>query len=242
MWHIVFPSFLALLTPEVQTVHGTPESRIEGILEVRGIFGEYPCTRYRPESFEVREGPSPESSVAGRLEVVREWYADGSESCEAIRVGVRAPDDSTVQPVVVREFGYEQPGLVVLETDGEAFRIALEDGSGWIRPTTFEFLSYEALVSDGLTFIAEGWAGELWTAPMESTFPIPDSWQSLLPDELIVEVLEHRTVEGELWFHVRLGPEAGCEFPPPELPVVEGWVPGFTASGTNALWFYSRGC
>jgi hypothetical protein len=77
---------------------------------------------------------------------------------------------------------------------------------------------------------------------MESTFPIPASWQALLPDEVIVEVVERRTVAGDRWVRVRFGPDSGCEWLDSELPLVEGWIPAFTASGTNALWFYSRGC
>lgn len=235
---------LLLLPLAFQVDHAAPRIPVAGILEMPEIFGEFPCASYDPVGYEVFDSPSAEGVVLGTLEVVRGWYADEASPCEWIEVAFLDGAAATEKQIPSMEFSYEQPGLIVLERQLDWFRVHLGSRSGWILPADPDaYRAYEQLVRESLAYVKEGWTGELRAAPANgSATRVPEEWLRYLRDDLTVEVLEDRVVDGELWFKLRLDPAYGCGTLPGDPPAVEGWVPAYGPSGENTIWFHSRGC
>ena len=236
--------FVLLLLLFAQVDHQFPENHIEGILEAPEIFGDYPCDRYEPQPVTVYAGPSPDSTAMGTLEVLRPWYLNESSPCEAIQIGFQQDATSEPEPIVFREHGYEEAGLIVVERRDDWFGIELSSGTGWIQASSPErFHSYVELVTESLAYVNRGWPGLLWPTPGVGTpREIREAWRSYTARELTIDVLEGHLVDEELWFRIKIDPESACGELPEDLPTDEGWVPGYRTSGENLIWFYSRGC
>ena len=235
-------ALLFLLSSQVE--HQFPERHVKGILEAPEIFGEYPCDRYEPRPVTVYAGPFLGGARMGVLEVLRPWYLSESSPCEAIEVGFRSQDTPESEPIRYMEFGYEESGLIVAERSGEWFEIVLPARTGWIHSAAPErFHAYPDLVSESLAYVNRGWPGLLWSSPETGTpREISESWRPYTARDLTIEVLDARTVNGDLWFKIRLDSEYGCGTVTEDLPTEEGWVPGYGNSGENLIWFHSRGC
>ena len=83
----------------------------------------------------------------------------------------------------------------------------------------------------------------MWAAPAVGTpRAISEAWRPQTARGLTIEVLEARIIDGDLWFRVRLDAAYGCGGATEALPIEEGWIPGYSRTGENVVWFYSRGC
>ena len=237
-------TLLLKLTLLVQVDHGNPEVPIAGLLEVPEVFGEFACDRFVPERIDVHAGPSAESGRIGVLETTKPWYVDEESDCEWIEVALQNDQTGEPEPMWFMEYAYEEPGLVVLERRGDWFRIQADATDGWmLSGVPDRFHAYEALVSESLAYIQPGWSGALWAGPGVGTpTAVPDAWRPYLDRQQTIEVLESAVVGEALWFRIRFDADYGCGGLEGDLPMAEGWVPGYRESGPNQIWFYSRGC
>ena len=239
MWPFVFILALAL-----QVDHRTPVNPVVGMLEMRELFGEYPCDRFVPEPVDVHVGPSAASVRVGVIETTKHWYADDQSDCEWIEVGLRSQATGEVTGLRFMEYSYEEPGLVVVERRDDWFRIGSDESIGWIQSRDpSKFHSYQNLVQESLSYLTDAWPGGFWPSPGASDpIAVPTEWQAYTANETMIVVLESAVVQNELWFRVRLDPDYGCGRVTAALPVVEGWVLAYSPTGSPQIWFHSRGC
>jgi hypothetical protein len=149
-----------------------------------------------------------------------------------------------------REHGYEQVSAVVfaragngrsgyyyqLQTTGD------EPRSGWVwQGDAGQFRSSVTLIaSHGLTYLTSAWDGRLFESPMSDSpsklFPNREAYQ----DVRVVGSQNRGGFGAETWYLVVLV-RGSCTAEPLEI-VDFGWVPEYSESGGNTVWFYSRGC
>ncbi|MDH3474708.1 MAG: hypothetical protein OEM59_13565 [Rhodospirillales bacterium] len=218
-----------------------PSDRLIGLLSLPQLFGNGPCDKY-----EARALPlfwHEDSTVPiGEVRVDTPWSFPTNGGCEGLKVGVHLSGvEGAVQDLPTKEYGYEEPGAVVLARRGERFKIALQNGAAWIEPLDgAEFHSMQDLVVSGLAYLTKSWDGLICTEPGKpATCKKLDSGTSPEPNTV---VLGYREVNGEFWFEIKLPPNETCGEPTPDIPPSRGWVLGHGKDGAPAVWFYSRGC
>lgn len=215
------PMTKAVVTPSAVESNGLAEPLI-GILEVPNLLGGF------------SEGLWAEPS--GNSIAI---YAQPSTVGE---IAARIPDTSRVKKL---EYSYESSGIVTLERARDWFRVQLEPaGTGWIQPGDHEaFHPFENLIEDGLSYLTSEWNGKLYESPRFATVTtaMDPAWRHRLGDEISVRTLESRRLDDRLWFRVELLEESACTGREPRV-FATGWIPGHSASGQPAVWFYSRGC
>lgn len=160
-------------------------------------------------------------------------WAEPATECNAVQPHF-IDDAGARRPAPSFESGYEETALAVLARDGDWYRIALDEGDGWLRaPPGYRFDSLARLVSDGLAYLTGGWDGRLCErtdATRCHAFP---------GSERDVRVLETREVGGMDWWRIEI------VTPPCEgdgTAVAAGWVPSHGRGRRPALWFHPRGC
>lgn len=147
-------------------------------------------------------------------------------------------------PAPTLESGYEIPSAPVYERRGAWFRVALKNGSGWIRHTDAnDFAGYPELLSDNLAYIREGWDGKLRESPGDrgDVIALPAAWNPHLDKRIDIHYLGARMVRKELWIQVRLATET-CDTKLDGVKPVTGWIRAYRLNRSPAVWFASRGC
>lgn len=144
------------------------------------------------------------------------------------------------------EWGYEQPGAFVIEERPNWVRIRLAAGSGWLRrPEAEPIHPLAGLVVEGLAYLTASWDGLLYGQPGDrrTVSRIDRAWREQLfePDEVPIEALESRTLDGAVWVRLRVT-SRHCAASEPAHVWAEGWVPLAGDGGEPAVGFYSRGC
>lgn len=232
---------LLLFTGASQVDAEQPSDRLIGLLSLPQLFGNGPCDKY--EARALRLFRNADSTVPiGEVKVYKPWTFHTNGGCEGLTIGVHlSGGEGAVQNLPTKEYGYEEPGAVVLARRGKRFKIALHNGTAWIEPLGgAEFHSMEALVVSGLGYLTKSWNGLVCTEPGKlGTCKKVDS--GTRPEPNIV-VLRYREVNGEFWFEIKLTPDEICGEPAPAIPPGRGWVLGHGKDGAPAVWFYSRGC
>jgi len=224
--------------------------RVIGLLELREIYGEFPCQLFAYKKVELYATASKDRAPIGVIELLNPPRPPERPDCDPPNVVVRRPANSVVMETLPSdEIGYEMQATVVYERRGRWFRIALPSGSAWIERDTEMFFSYPgSLVSDDpslgqLTYLRKGWDGKLWSEPGNGTSKsAPPLWQDRAKDNITVHVIDVRTVRGEMWVRVRFLTDPGCGEPLGNLPPLDGWIPAYRDSKSTSVWFYSRGC
>ena len=216
--------------------------RVIGLLDLPEIVG-HACGAAPPATADLYAAPSASASPLGSLSMhVTNRAPDGS-TCDNATLVVRH-HDGRVEPIPIRESGYEVPAAVVRARSGQWYRIDTRRGSAWIRRADpRHFLSYPDLLNDKLTYLPKGWNARLWRNPGQGTpVDVPAQWRDQhLQGAVTVEVLEVRRLGREPWVHVRLVPNS-CGEAQPSMAPWTGWLPAYTRAGDTSLWFYSRGC
>src|SRR4030095_6521348 len=106
--------------------------RVVGLLALPEVFGNGPCDRFTP--LDVPLYSSPESArIVGVIRVDEGWTASSNGGCEGLRGGVHMTGPVASDPLPTKEYGYEEPGAIVLARRGEWFLIRLAAGSAWVR-------------------------------------------------------------------------------------------------------------
>lgn len=216
-------------------------SGVIGILPLPEVFGAEPCARFDPRDIPVFRSPSSVRPF-GRIHVAQRWthHKDGGCGGLVVRVDSSAPAGNGGE-LPTLEFGYEQPGAIVLRRAGSWFEIALSKGTGWVQVKDVRrFLPVEQLLKDGLLHLRKGAPVPLHTRPGSPAAPRDQVTRT--ETDLPAKLLAFERVGGTLWLQVETLSASPCT--DEKLPVapVSGWLPFHDATGQPSVWFSSRGC
>ena len=134
------------------------------------------------------------------------------------------------------EDGYEEKAFVVVERRGHWVRIALDDGTGWIRLSKAdEVVDYFDLVADRQAVMTSAWDGRIRSRPGGLLLTLPRV------EKQYVTVVDSRRVGGRLWFKVKALADSPCESQEPGV-LVTGWVRAYSDKRQPTVYHFSRGC
>jgi len=240
---------LTMLGPGGGPASGMPSShepdRVVGLLALPEVFGDGPCHDFEPGELSLHPEPGADAVLA-TVRVDERWTFHERGGCGGLSVGVHDAATGEVVRLPTMEFGYEQPGAIVLERREGWFRIRHGEGSAWVRPSErAEFHSLAVLLIDALAYMTDAWDGPLAPEPgrgalaaeLDRVGSDPTHW-----GRMSVEVDEVRSVGEELWVAVRVFSHSVCEGREEPRQVASGWLPAHAPSGELTVWFYSRGC
>jgi hypothetical protein len=234
MKYLCVAASISLLTASVLAQQPT---RVIGLLALPEVFGNGACDRFTPQEVPLHD--TPESArIVGMIRVDQPWTFSSDGGCEGLRVGVHMTGTPATAPLPTNEYGYEEPGAIVLARRGEWFQIRLGTGSAWIRNSSRDhFHPLEQLLLDGLTYLTDAWDGRL-AASAGAPGRLARGATSSQPS---VRVIRSQQFRGELWFDVEVT-TSPCSEDPIVKTLDRGWVPAHTTSGEPVIWFSSRGC
>jgi len=214
---------------------------IIGLLELPQLFGRGECDRYEVQALALYEAADSDRTI-GEVRVDRSWSFPANGGCVGRAVGVHMSGaGAAVQKLPTGEYGYEEPGAIVLARDGNRYRIELQEGAAWVEPMAgARFHSFQELVSGDAAYLTASWTGFACARPGDSgscrkAAVAADSRPA-------VKVLGYREVRGRLWFELEFPVRDACGEPPPAVPPIRSWVPAYGETGKPAVWFHSRGC
>jgi hypothetical protein len=214
------------------------QTRIIGLLELPEVFGNGPCDRFTPQEVPLYDA-SESVRIVGVIRVDEGWTDSSNGGCEGLRVGVHMAGTAASDPLPTKEYGYEEPGAIVLARRDGWFQIRLATGSAWVRSAPRDnFHPLEQLLLEGLTYLTETWDGRLASSAGAPGRPVRVEAMSSQPS---VRVLRSQQLRGELWFELEVITSA-CADDPNIKALDRGWVAAHTTSGEPVVWFYSRGC
>ena len=213
------------------------EERVIGLLALPEVFGRGACDRFTPQPVELRA--TPQGRVVGTLLVVKPWTHHGDNGCEGLEVGVRALRAATVQELPTKEYGYEEPGAIVLERRGKWFRVRLTVGSAWLEASAQDtFYSVEQLFTDSPTYLTEAWTGQVAASPGSAGRTAKSPRLARQP----VRVRRAAREKDGLWFLVDIMSHSACDGDGEPTVADQGWVPAYGQADAPTIWFFSRGC
>ena len=212
-------------------------TRVVGLLALPQVFGNGPCDRFTPQDVPLYDAPDS-ARIVGVIRVDEGWTVSSNGGCEGLRVGVHMTGSAASVPLPAKEYGYEEPGAVVLARRDGWFLIRLATGSAWVRSSSRDtFHPLERLLLDGLTYLTEAWDGRLAPSAGGAGRPAGVGAKNSQPT---VRVIRSRQLRGEFWFELEVI-SSPCE--DPDVKALDrGWVPGNSMCGEPVIWFYSRGC
>jgi hypothetical protein len=215
--------------------------RVIGLLNLGDLVGGG-CGRAESRSIDMYDGPSAASRRIGWLEFrVTDRTPDGA-SCGSAEFTIHPDGGRADEQLPTEESGYEVQAAVVYERDRDWYRIAIQNGSAWVRrESADDFAAYPEILVGSSSYIRQGWDGRLWQLPGEREAAIPASWMAILGRDVNVEVIGFRQVRGVRWVQVRIATEV-CGRTYEGVSATTGWIPAYRSSGEPSLWFYSRGC
>jgi hypothetical protein len=234
---------LALIVAFV-LVFGTAVSaqdRVIGLLALPEVFGDGPCARFEPQSVPLYAAADGKQAI-GTIEVDQNWSFAPHGGCEGLEVSVHQGAARSELPT--REFEYEAPAAIALDSRGLMFKIRLSGNrSAWVQAPAARFMSYESLLEEftGVTFFTEAFTGELRNAPALTVANRPTAKAK---PGLPARVIESRRVGDRLWLNVEVFNHSLClagANGPPET-IARGWLLAYADDGEPTVWFSSRGC
>src|SRR5262245_7504973 len=158
MKYLYVVAAISLLTASALAQQRT---RVIGLLAMPEVFGNGPCDRVTPREVQLYDPPES-ARVVGVIRVDEPWKFSSDGGCEGLRVRVHMTGTPATDPLPTKEYGYEEPGAIVLARRGGWFQIRLATGSAWIRSTPRDsFHPLEQLLLDGLSYLTEVWDGRL---------------------------------------------------------------------------------
>jgi hypothetical protein len=222
--------------------HGLTREPVIGLVPLQDVVGDG-CGVEPAVTIPVHKAPTSTSARMGTIFLRVTRAADGS--CFFAVLVVRSSTGDQFDDLPTEESGYEIPAAIVYQRSAANwFRIALQNGSGWIhRENAVDFQAYPAMLThDRLCHLQTDWDGLLWAAPGGGTpKSVPPGWKALIDERISVDVLELRLVGSRRWIRVRLS-TGHCAEDRKEPKPVTGWLPVYGRSGSPTVWFYSRGC
>jgi hypothetical protein len=214
------------------------QDRVLGLLALPEVFGQGACDGFTPEELQLFAQPDA-GPVVGRIRVDEYWTFHDVGGCAGLKVNVHNAAGQPIHPLPAEEYGYEQPGAVVLEQRGRWFRIRLADGAAWVRASArAEYYPLQRLLADSLAYLTKSWDRQL----AESVGGVGRSSQGLVEAEPSVRVIGFRQQSGQLWVQVEVLSHSGCESADGPRVTARGWLPAHSKSGERSIWFHARGC
>ena len=180
----------------------------------------------------------PEGEVIGAIVVARPWTFEAVGGCSGLEVVVRLNDTAADVALPTREYGYEEPGAIVIDERSGWFKVRLGTGSGWLQAIGAEFYSFERLYENRQAYLTDQWDGRIAGTPAGAGGAAPASTSR----EPSVRVRRSSRVNGALWLLVDVLSESFCTAGREPKVVASGWVPAHAPSGEPTVWFFSRGC
>jgi hypothetical protein len=226
----LFACLAALATPALA------QERVLGLLALPQVFGRGACDRFTPQPVPLRA--DPRGAVIGAIVVATPWTFQGDGGCSGLEIAVRMNGTTTASSLPTREYGYEEPGAIVVDARDGWYKVRLATGSAWVPSSGAEFYSLERLYRDSLTYLSEHWEGRLFEMPANAGRAVRISRS----DEPIVRVQRSSRIKGSQWFLVEVMSHSLCTGDGEPTVVDRGWVPAHGTSGEPSIWFYSRGC
>jgi len=236
---------LALLALPVLSQSMERAAGVVGILPLPEVFGEEACARYVPQDVAIFRAPAAASPM-GRIYVAQPWtwHRDGGCAGLVVKVamaGTAAHDAAHDAELPSLEFGYEQPGAIVLRRSGAWFEIALDKGAGWVRVgDAGRFLPVQRLLRDGLIYLRQGASIPLLPNPGARAVPRVAGHRTAA--DLAIKLLSLKDVDGTLWLQVESLDTDPCTQEKLMTVRFSGWLPFHDATARPAVWFRSRGC
>ena len=217
------------------------QERVIGLLALPTVFSEGPCKPFEPRPVSIYSSPDA-TQVIGTIEVDQMWSFAPHGGCEGLQVRVHQGESRRELPT--REYDHEAPAAIVLDQQGQMFRIRLaEKGAGWVQSPPARFMSYESLMEEftGVTFFTTAFDSALRRAPGATVSNPPTARAK---PGLPVRVIETRRLGERLWLNVEVLNHSMCDAAasgPPDL-VATGWLSAHAHDGEPTVWFASRGC
>ncbi len=215
------------------------QERIIGLLALPEVFGGGACDHFIPRPVQLRE--APQGPVVGTVFVVKPWTHHDVGGCEGLEVGVRrAGAPAGIQALPTMEYGYEEPGAIVLERRGQWFRVRLATGSAWLEASAQnEFHEFEQLLGRGQDYLTEAWNGHVAASPGSVGRPAKSPRGAVFQP---VHVRRTSRQNGDLWFLVDVMSHSECEGGGEPTVTDSGWVPAYGRDNEAVIWFSPRGC
>jgi hypothetical protein len=210
----------------------SPE-RIIGLLELPDIAGEGCGALVARATANAFASPAQNSIRVGTV-FMRD---EGNAGCGLMIERV----DGVKEDLPTLETGYEIGASIVYERRDAWYRIALKNGSAWIRrDNPKNFRSYPEILRDRLGHLAENWQGTLRSVagPSSEMARVP---RGLDQREIGMKYLGSRQIGRELWLHVELVTEQ-CSQTVEGVAMSTAWIRAYRPNGSPAAWFRSRGC
>lgn len=241
MRHAFAVTALVLLYPGLATGGSDGDrDRLTGLLSLPQLFGDPSCVSCAAGPLQLFAGPDSVAPI-GEARVIKpgEWPEDAPCTLPEIAVYLSAAEPA-VQEFPTMDYARDKPGAIVLARRGDRFKIALQQGAAWAKPApSAEFRSLETLVSEYPARLTRSWDGAVCAAPGDRASCAGVDFGGAPPG---VDVLGHRTVDGESWVEVRTPATGGCAPPATGTPRVRGWIRAHDRRGNPAVWFDTRGC
>ncbi|GEM_PF-6891569 len=213
-----------------------------GILTLPEVFGlRDPCNVRSGARVLVYETPG--GPVLGRIEVTAAPVLKERGRCEAAQVSFRPVNGERFDFAPVGELKSGVPAALAREERGAWVRIALKEGSGWVRNTyPRQLISMLELLRRNEPRLTEDWDEIVYDAPAgkpirvdilkrEEGDPLPD---------VRVQVLSQYNTQGRIWLHLIF-----LSMPSAERKSLiqrrEGWIAAYGRNGMPALWYSPRG-
>jgi hypothetical protein len=215
------------------------DDRVAGLLSLPRVFGSAPCDRFTPKDIVLYASPDSRRAV-GSIRVEKNWTFAERGGCEGLVVKVHKIANGGSSDLPTREYGYEEPGAVVLQQRPGWFKVRLTGGAAWIPATDAgEFFTLERLLTDSLAYLTEAFDGRLSPSPGATrTARVSRAAEA----GSSVRVRGFRRADERLWIQVEVLSDSPCTSAEEPKVVGEGWLPAHGKSGEPAVWFYSRGC
>lgn len=219
-----------------QTRHGDPPAGTTGLLTVPEIAGGelgY-CGDFAAVPLPLHD--TPESGANGAY-----LQSSGAASCPGELSSVHHADGRQAE-LPLMEHGYEAASLIVLEARPPWYRIALADGSAWVKAGHGHYRDLVELYADGLTYLTAAWTGELCDGPDGDRVCAMADIQRLHDEHQdSVEVLDWARMPDGLWLEVQLT-TSPCHTDLQRTLPIRGWLRAQGDGQAPNVWFYSRGC
>jgi hypothetical protein len=218
------------------------QDRVIGLLKIPEVFGNGSCDTFTPVAIAVFAAPGAAHPV-GTIEAEDRRAGAGTSKCTgAVDVRVRKTAGSAVrEPLPTDEFSYDERGAIVLAERNDWYRVRLSDGSAWLRPPpAASFHTLDKLYAHARTHFTEHWDGRLAQSPGGALSRVALDVPHSTNNGQDLNVLRSTWIKNELWYYVAIISEI-CGHKN-VAPLQRGWVPAYTKSGQNTIWFYARGC
>lgn len=227
---------LALILLMLSVASASAEEPIIGLLTLPEVLGDGACDDFSPEEIQIYSGMD-KKLTSGVIKVDEFWTFPANGGCKGLAVNVHMGDGQKSHALLTKEYRYEAPAAIVLETQNDWFKLKTSSGSGWIKGTKKgEYFSLKHLFENKMAYI-ESTSGI-------KVFREPSVYDSigLVSNSDSVNIIKTVNVDNKYWHHIQIMDSSGCESNEPPEVLYEGWVPAHTATGKLTTWFYSRGC